>query len=62
MLLLPDFLAFDAVFEVKSSERSDRDAFLSELSMEQFGSKLERFACPLLESGRVSQVLDVFFA
>ena len=34
VLLLPDFLAFDAVFEVKSSERSDRDAFLSELTME----------------------------
>ena len=34
MLLLPDFLAFDPVLEVNSSESSDRDALLSELTME----------------------------
>ena len=58
---MPDLLTFDAVFEVKSSEGSYSDSFISVSAMEENCSLLERLACPLLKSMKVSQELDVLF-
>ena len=61
VLFLSNFLTFDSVLEVKSSERSDGDAFVRESTMEQNSSLLESFACPKLESLRIGQKLDMLF-
>ena len=61
VLLLSNFLTFDSVLEVKASERSDSDALVRETAMEENRSLLECFACPYLESLRVSQELDMLF-
>ena len=58
---MPDLLTFDPVFEVKSSEGSYSDSFISVSAMEENCSLLECLACPFLKSMRVSQKFDVLF-
>ena len=58
---MSNFLSFDSVLEVKASERSNSDALVRETAMEENRSLFECFACPYLESLRVSQELDVLF-
>lgn len=58
-LLLPHDFAFDFVFQVKSSEVRDCDELVVECPVEEFGSFLQRIACPLVKSILVGEEVDV---
>ena len=58
-LLLPDFLALDAMLLVQASKARHCNAFVWELSVKEDGSLLHSPTCPLFKRMRADQVLYV---
>ena len=50
VLLLPHLLPLDSMLQVQSPQASHGNAFIRESAVEEFGSPLEREACPVLKS------------
>ena len=59
-LLLADFLALDAVFEVKSAEGGDGDPFVGVYAMKTDCTLVESEAAPLFEGALVEEEVEMF--